>query len=298
LRHSGVRRDLWLSRVVACAICLLGQRAALEPARIWPRAGVVVVGATDAEALGLLGPVWYYQYHFLGAPLEGHLRVLLVRPSVALDRLEQTANQRSGQWWLVGNEPNDPNQDNLSPQTYASFYHRVWSSLKSADPTAHVVPAGIANADWRWADVFRESYRAQYGRYPSVDAWNIHNYILEPDADQLDLDEFKRRILAFRGWMARVGEGQHPLLLTEFGVLYGTETFGRAPEDPEDLKRYIGASVKWLATTDYVQAWAWFANYTEGLFNGDLYDESGQLSQYGVVYRDAIAEHVFATTAP
>ncbi|MBN1401830.1 MAG: hypothetical protein JXA74_13390 [Anaerolineae bacterium] len=287
-----------LSRVVACALCLLVQRAAMVPARIWPQAGVVVVGATDAEQLGMLGPVWYYQYHFSGAQVQGHLRVLLVNPYATLDQIGQAAKRQSGQWWLVGNEPNDPHQDNLSPQAYAGFYHRTWSSLRRADPRAHVVPAGIASADWRWADAFRESYKAQYGRYPQVAAWNIHNYILEPDLDQLDLDEFERRILAFRGWMERVGEDETPLLLTEFGVLYGTESLGRSQEDPEEIKRYIRSTVEWLAATEHVQAWAWFANYTEGRFNGDLYEATGQLSQYGLVYRDAIAKSAAATGAP
>ena len=256
----------------------------------WPRAGVVVVQPTTAEALDLLGPVWYYEYGFDGGSLAGHQRLFLVSPGYSDKGLSRAMRAQRGAWWLVGNESNDPHQDNLSPGAYAAFYRRVVRAARHIDWTARVVPAGIANADWAWADAFRRAYRSQYGRYPPVDAWNIHNYVLEPDRDQLDVDEFQRRIIAFRGWMAHVGEGDKPLFLTEFGALFGTGRLGRPAEDPTRIANYVEAVVDWLVATDHVQCWAWFANDTKGQFFGDLYDTVGRLSVFGRAYRDAIRE--------
>lgn len=275
---------LALMGIVALVAC----RVPTSPPLPQPRAGVVMVVEVDAEALDQLGPVWYYRYGFEGPDLPGHQRLYLVPPHFDEQRLLRALEEHPESWWLVGNEPNDPHQDNLSPGAYAAFYRRFLETAQRARRPYFVATAGIANADWRWAQRFRDSYRAQFGEAPRVDAWNIHNYVLEPDRDPLDVAEFRRRILAFREWMARVGEGDKPLFLTEFGVLYSTGRDGE-PLDPARVEAFIHETVGWLAATEHVQCWAWFANRTAGQFNGDLYDEQDRLTRYGVAYRDAIA---------
>jgi hypothetical protein len=249
---------------------------------------LVAVQWPTSQALDQLGSVWYYIYSFEGPVYSGHHRVLMALPHYDEARLAAAMRQNPGAWWLVGNEPNDPYQDNLSPEAYAAFYHRFERLARRVDPTARLMPAGIANADWQWAEAFRAAYRRAYGRHPRVDAWNVHNYILEPDLDQLDQDAFRARLIAFREWMARAGEGHKPLVLSEFGVLMGLERHDTRYAPPEAISAYIHETVAWLYATDYVQAWAWFANHTSGLFNGDLYDAEERLTPYGVAYRDAI----------
>ena len=269
---------LMATLLVSCG--LQPQRASSE--NDWARAGVVLVEPMPPEKLDLLGPVWFYTYHFLGSGLAGHHRLYLITPHYADADLENAVRSNPGQWWLIGNEPNDPFQDNMSPQAYAAFYHRGLAQVCRLDPSARVVPAGIAGADWEWAGAFRESYLDQYGRYPPLDAWNIHNYILEPEHDQLDLEEFQRRVLSFREWMARIGDEQLPLLLTEFGALYHSSA------SDEEVATYLQEVVGWLESTDHVQHWAWFANRTAGQFNGDLYDQDWQLSRFGEAYAQAV----------
>ena len=242
-----------------------------------------------AEALDALGPVWYYTYGFEGDGLPGRQRVFMVRPGYTDERLAAAIRRHSGEWWMLGNEPNDPHQDDLSPGAYAAFYQRVEGTIGRLAPRARVMPAGISNADWRWTESFRESYREQYEQYPRVDAWNVHDYVLEPNRDQLDVEEFQRRIIAFREWMDGIGEGHKPLLLTEFGALFGTGQPGRPVEDPARVVAYIEETVAWLQATEHVQAWSWFADHTHGQFNGDLYDASGELTPIGEAYRRAIA---------
>jgi hypothetical protein len=275
-------------------VLLLVARGALPThAPLWPRCGVVVVARGQPGDLTRLGPVWYYEYGFGGEVLPGHQRAYLVRPAFARQELLQAMRDRPRSWWFVGNEPNDPFQDNLSPAAYAAFYHQVVLTAQRSGSPIWLTPAGIANADWHWAEAFRTSYRQQFGRYPPVDGWNIHNYILEPDASQLDVQTFRQRVLAFREWMARSGEGAKPLFLTEFGALFGDASSGaqgpyQREDTPEEIIAFMDDVVSWMAAGDDVQAWAWFANDTRGQFHGDLFAAPGELSIFGQAYIDTV----------
>ncbi len=275
--------------LVALVALLLIARAALpEPAPLWPRCGVVVVARGRPDDLARLGPVWYYEYGFAGEALPGHHRVYLVRPAFAQQELLQAMRDRPRTWWFVGNEPNDPFQDNLSPAAYAAFYHRVVRTAQRSGSPVWLTPAGIANADWRWAEAFRASYRQQFGYDPPVDGWNIHNYVLESDKSQLDAQAFRQRILDFRHWMDRAGEGDKPLFLTEFGALFGEDSPHQRADTPEEIIAFMDDVVSWMAAGDEVQAWAWFANDTRGQFHGDLFVGPGELSVFGRAYADAV----------
>ena len=195
-----------------------------------------------------------------------------------------------GEWWQFGNEPNDSNQDNISPAEYARRYYAFSAALKQADPLARVVPAGVANADWQWTNSFRESYRAEYGTYPRVDGWNVHNYLLDRCQDALDVNAFQARILAFRDWMAGIGEMAKPLFLTEYGVLYGNGCCNCPSIPPDQVIGYMRTTSQWLSKTNLVQAWSWFALRTDGRFNGDLFSARDELTEYGLAFRDLIKQ--------
>lgn len=243
------------------------------------------------DYLDQLGDVWYYDYHYRPPNAGDHPRLFMVRWEDQGDALAQVLRENRGAWWAVGNEPNDPNQDDRTPEEYAVFYHDFWHWAKGIDKGCRITPAGIADADWRWADDFREAYRAAYGDYPPVDGWNIHNYLLETTISPYNVDEFKRRILAFRHWMMQIGEDDKPLFLTEFGVLYGTGCCERPVDPPELTIAFMHETVTWLATTDHVQYWAWFIANNAREFNGGLFDENGQITAYGEMYRQLLDKY-------
>ena len=137
---------------------------------------VVLDKGTPAD-LDLLGLVWYYDYHADGADGGSHPRVLMVRPADKLSdaELRHLVATHPGHWWMLGNEPNDLAQDNQDPAVYARFYAHAAAVIR-ADPTAGIMPGGIANADTQWAAAFRAQYERLTGIPPQVDAWNIHNY--------------------------------------------------------------------------------------------------------------------------
>ena len=52
-------------------------------------------------------------------------------------------------WWALGNEPNDPNTGNLTPEEYAELYH-IYEGWAGRVPRCGILPVGIADADWEW----------------------------------------------------------------------------------------------------------------------------------------------------
>jgi hypothetical protein len=242
-----------------------------------------------AAQLDALGPVWYMDWQWRTATLARHERLYVVWCSdVETDQGQIPAAMRASgaAWWSLGNEPNDPNQDYRTPEAYAELYHQYEGWADKA-PRCGILPAGIANADWEWAAAFRDAYRDRYGRYPRTDGWNIHNYILEPGLDPYDVTEFGRRILAFRSWMESIGDGDKPLFLTEFGVLYGTGCCDRPVDAPEKVEAFMRQAVQWLQDSGAVSGWAWCATYTR-LYNGSLMTPAGELNSLGQTYSELV----------
>lgn len=243
----------------------------------------------SADQLSQLGPVWYMDWSWSKPAVPGHQRLYVINCD-EVDRQGRqiaAAMKASGaSWWALGNEPNDPNQDNRTPEEYARLY-LTFEDWAEAAPRCGILPAGIANADWQWAEQFRQSFFKQFGRYPRVDGWNIHNYILETGLDPYDSAEFARRIEAFRRWMTSIGDKDKPLFLTEFGVLYGNGCCGRPIDPPEKLQQFMLSTVEWLEHSGQVQAWAWFATYTRS-YNGSLMSAEGELNDLGRLYRQLV----------
>ena len=239
-----------------------------------------------------IGPIWYMDWHWATPNVRGHERLYMI-PCAQVrghrGRIPWTMSVSGDAWWSLGNEPNDPNQDDVSAEEYAELYH-IFEGWSRTARRVHIVPAGIANADWQWAQAFREAYYERYERYPRVDAWNIHNYILEPGLDPYDVEEFQRRIQDFRAWMDRIGDGDKPLFLTEFGVLYGDGCCGRPVDPPEKIQAFMTETVRWLLESEAVTAWAWFSTRCEHL-NGDLMTQTGELTDLGLVYRELVQQH-------
>ena len=279
----------WLVAVLFCSGCAVLHR---DGSPFSTPFGVTIGDfPATAEQVHAIGPVWYMDYRWDSPTLEGHERLYVIRCwEVKPDRgAIPSAMVASGSaWWSLGNEPNDPNQDNVSAEEYAELYYSFEGWAKDA-PRCRIVSAGIGNADWMWAEAFREAFRERYGRYPRVDAWNIHNYMLEADLDPYDLGEFQRRIVDFRRWMESIGDGDKPLFLTEFGVLYGSGCCGRPIDPREKIHSFMRDTVRWLRESNLVTCWAWFVTYSD-IYNGSLLTSEGQIDDLGMTYRELVQE--------
>ena len=82
--------------------------------------------------------------------------------------------------------------------------------------------------------------------------------------------------------MSQIGDGARPLILSEYGVLYGAGCCDYPLEPPARGVQFMIDTTTWLARGDLVQAWAWFmTNSGEQHFNGDLFDAAGKLTPFG-----------------
>jgi hypothetical protein len=168
--------------------------------------------------------------------------------------LENAVSANPGSTWLIGNEPECPNQDSVTPEVYAGRYHQAYTQIKGWDATAQIAIGAIVQPTplrFRWLERAMAAYETNYGQRMPVDVWNIHIQILpegSPDGqnpqagagipvgvdpvaegliprqygpvDNADPEILKSMVLDFREWMAAQGERDKPLIISEMGVLY------------------------------------------------------------------------------
>ncbi len=255
--------------------------------------GSEIPGFTGSAILDALNMQSYYEYEW-GPAMTGKQRLQMVgRSYQSYAGLDEFIGSHPGSYWLIGNEPNVPNQDNHSPAAYAQIYHDWVGRIKGIDPTAKTVNGGIAN----WPDVvghpgaglaylreFREAYRVQYGESPPIDVWNIHAY--PPFFEEgvrlrsvCDTAEPKRYVAEVVQYLRSVGETQQ-VWLTEFGMDHALEN------DPCAVT-FMTDMVGWLEQTGLVDRWYWFhLNAQSDGFFGNLVDLQGNLTALGQAYRD------------
>ena len=161
------------------------------------------------------------------------------------------------------------------------------------------------------------AYQTLVGEPMPVDVWNIHAFILREELDSWgvsvppgsdveqgilweikdhnDLALFQQEIVDFRRWMARNGQRDKPLIVSEYGILMPPE-YGFPPEVVADFMR---------ATFDYllnardeeigfasddnrlVQKLAWYSLSDTVYPTGNLLDPvTGELTQLGQAFAD------------
>jgi len=166
-------------------------------------------------------------------------------------------DQNPGSTWLIGNEPDSPWQDKLTPETYARAYHHLYYLIKQHDPSAKIGAGAIVQPTplrFQYLDRVWNAYHQYYGEWLPADLWNIHSYILreidasDPEAypngpygvwgayippgitatrgilynesDMFSLAIFEQRLVDMRRWMADHGQRDKPLYITEYGELF------------------------------------------------------------------------------
>jgi hypothetical protein len=222
--------------------------------------------------------------------------------------LQNAITGNPGAAWIIGNEPDRIDvQDDMEPHVYAAAYHELYHLIKTADPDARILAGSIVQPTplrLLYLDMVLQAYIDQFGQTMPVDAWSIHNFILNEvscdynpgncwgaeippgidanfgeiiDIDDLDnMDLFAERIVRFRQWMKDRGYGQLPLYLTEYGILFPGSTY-----PPSRVNAFMNNTFDYMdAAQDpllgypggnyrLVQKWSWFSTYSE--FNGDLF---------------------------
>ena len=302
--------------------------APLSTENSWRFGFGLALSADPGPWAAALGAGWYLDWSASPRPDQAPLtHWLMVRVAPGCTRPSPPeaallARQHTGRTWIIGNEPDVIWQDHLPPERYAEVYHAYHSAIKSADPSAQLAVAGVAQPTplrLAYLDRVLDAYRSAYGRPMPVDVWTVHNFVLREErgswgaeippgfegvtagrlyqvSDHARLDLFESHLRGFRGWMAEHGYRDTPLALTEFGILMPPE-YGFPSEV---VTGYLDQTLDLLmslvdpATGDpadgnrLVQRWAWFSLSDSTFPTGNLADlRLGRLTEAGLAYRRA-----------
>ncbi|MDQ2808364.1 MAG: glycoside hydrolase family protein [Chloroflexota bacterium] len=257
--------------------------------------GYGVVAGPDVRAvdLDLLGPVWYSDGGAAGPDLPGHQRVRVLSPNDGRSDADVRILVRAhpGRWWILGSEPNRSGPGEQTPAAYAHYYARITAQIHAVDPSAGVLPAGLAAADIAWATAFRAAYTTQTGTPLQPDGWDIHD-VLADGSDPYDFPTWRKRITSFRAWMDANGDGARPLVLGAFGALAGAGCCHQSLDIHDQAQTFMQSALDWLDGSGVVTAWAWTPFNAQGTdWNGGLLRPlvPGTLSPFGSRYRDHAA---------
>lgn len=278
-----------------------------------------------------LGLGWYLNWSTQVEPLDvdglEFVQIILNRgddyqPNRA--QLAAVLAANPGSLWLIGNEPDVPWQDNKTPEHYARIYHELYTFIKTLDPTAQVAIGAISQVTplrLLYLERILAAYEEFYGRPMPVDVWNIHAFILREERDSwgvsiprgfedvdqgmlweiedhVDMALFRQQIIDFRRWMARRGERDKPLIVSEYGVLM-PEGYGFPPET---VAAFMEATFDYLlAASDQeigypaddnrlVQRLAWYSFSDTAYPTGNLVEPgSNDLTLVGQAFADYAA---------
>ncbi|MER2598785.1 MAG: hypothetical protein ABTQ73_04650 [Caldilineales bacterium] len=244
----------------------LAIRPPLQQGSARSRLGVgVPLNVTDFtfnEALAAqLGMGWYLDWHINQRPITAgglqYAQLYAMRNRnipLLRDPIARVAAARPGSLWLAGNEPDVIWQDNQTPETYARLYHDFYVLVKQLDPTAQVAIAGVSQVTplrLQYLERVLAAYQQMYGKPMPVDVWNVHAFVLREERDSwgvsippgFDVDKgmlweiedhaslelFQQQVVDFRRWMAKQGQREKPLVVSEFGILMPAE-YGFSPD--------------------------------------------------------------------
>ncbi len=245
----------------------------------------------------------------LGMSFAPMIRVKDDKIKIPLQTIRELAAAHPGHLWLIGNEPDVRWQDNTKPEVYAVAYHDLYTTIKTADPSAQVAIGGISQVTplrLRYLERILDHYQRMYGTMIPVDVWNIHTFVLREEenswgvglppgfddvatgqlwevADHDNLRLIENQIRLMRRWLADRGERQKPLIISEYGILMPAD-YGFPPERVAifmrgsfDLfYRLRDPNVGYSADEErLVQRWVWFGTRFPLYPTGDLFSDKG-----------------------
>jgi hypothetical protein len=280
-----------------------------------PRFGIIATGDVTST-LQALGVSWWYDYgqHAPGGPGNGVAQIA-VNPTgtccarVAAATLQAGALAHPGGYWIIGNEPNVPGQDNISPAQYATELSYYASTIKGADPTAQIVGPNALNWDTtcvsgcnpnpftpgeNWVGQLFSAWATQFGGEPSIDVWAMHAYAIDwyntPMTNANDLASLERDILGFSTYLAGVpAQASKPVWVTELGILWAypgwnpvSSGCAAAPNCIAPIGAYDSASV--ASFLDQILTWLTTNSAAYRLQKWFLYINYGQAESYATTY--------------
>lgn len=160
------------------------------------------------------------------------------------DSLRKAVKKSPDAVWIIGNEPDIAEQDNVSPLAFAIAFHDARQEILQWDDSARFAIGAVGRVSplrLAYLDITLGIYRQRYGQDMPIDVWTIHHYLLPEQknawgvgipktlpaayGDLLMWEHhnntqfFMQGIETFRQWMKVRGFQNSPLMVTEFGLL-------------------------------------------------------------------------------
>lgn len=292
----------------------------------------------DEYAIDAVGIGWYHNFGATESPANAPAAAYIATayapiPIYQADTVAY-AQQHPGLLWLIGNEPDNSGQTNMTPKAYAIGYHDYYTLIKGSDPTAQIAIGGVTQPSalrLRYLEAVLTQYTLLYGTPMPVDVWNIHAYILPENCSSGagypvglsdftgargcdywskhgDIATFKAQVLNFRQWLKAQGYGDKPLIISEFGILLSA-AYGY---DNNRVATYMLQAMDWMLTYGdceiglvsdscrLVQKFAWFSLNFDAV-NGELFTNDRTLSSIGQqlqTYTEGIRQRLLWTPTP
>lgn len=170
-----------------------------------------------------------------------------------------------GSYWLIGNEPDNKSQDNLTPMEAAICYGSLTHAILNYDSTAKIIIGGFTDP----SQYTRTTYKAQFESawmslynenvIDVITGWHVHAYVhrIGSETTAQALQRVTERQL--RAW-TQENPGLE-LWVTEFGSL----------DNGADLVYIMSAMTNWMEAEAGVTRYAWFYN------GDDSKDDYGKL---------------------
>lgn len=156
---------------------------------------------------------------------------------------------------LIGNEPNDVNQDDTGPSLTSAKHAALVLAIYSVNPSAEVYILGIHQHDyfdgvrwWTWKE-FADEYADNWPSGLSVTGIHLHYYKWGLEA--ADVEEFNSQMDEYLAWQVANFPGVE-ILLSEYGII-GSGTEG-VPQS--EVEHFIRESIFRL-NKDF-DGYAWF----------------------------------------
>jgi hypothetical protein len=229
-------------------------------------------------------------------------------PLLTWQDLGWIAASRPGQIWVVGNEPELP-QNGAYPEVYARIYHDVYSYLKSVDPTARLAIGGVVMPTpprLRWLELVMKAYQDRYHQPLPVDVWNTHLYIY-PDGhgwvpwplgvpadwpaahyditQSLSVQTFAGLAWDLRRWLHDKGYGGLPVIVTEWGVVHPMWELNALGFDESDVSRFVSDVIDFLHKSHDLLGFA--PDGGRPIQQADVFSLNGIPGQWGTILLDA-----------
>lgn len=204
-----------------------------------------------------------------------------------------------GMIWIIGNEPNMSDQDNLTdPLKYAQMFKCYYDFISSRDPKAKFTNGALcmltsnkwfpSYVGWYWKQVLNE-YRTKNGKKMPLDMWNMHLYptttaggyhrvfptaVFTSTAEATNV--FEKMVKDFCDWAHTVDEygrvrgetgysgpayAGTEVIITEFNGRIGNPASALTEQECIAFVQYMCPRLVALKTTHNLTRFFWFIGY-------------------------------------